>query len=355
MAGDATSSGRNAIARALAAAALFGVSTPAAKWLLAATDAWLLAGLLYLGSGVGLGCLWFAGRALGGAPEEAPLRRADLPWLAGAVVSGGGVAPVLLMFGLADGSASQAALLLNLEGVLTALLAWFVFGEHFDRRIAAGMALITAGAIVLAWPSGGAVHVDGSALLVVGACLAWAVDNNLTRRLSGGDPMLIAALKGAAAGAVNLVLAAALGAGFPRPASVLGAAVVGFFGYGISLVLFIRALRDLGAARTGAYFSTAPFIGAGVAVAALGDPWTVRLVAGGAAMALGAWVHVSEHHEHEHGHEPLEHEHRHRHDIHHEHADGTLADAPHSHPHVQAPLIHSHPHYPDLHHRHGHR
>lgn len=344
------------IALALAAAALFGLSTPAAKWLLAATDPWLLAGLLYLGSGVGLGCLWVGARALGRVPREAPLRRGDVPWLAGAIVTGGGVGPVLLMYGLAGGPASQAALLLNLEGVLTGLIAWLVFREHLDARIAAGMGLITAGALVTAWPSGGELRMDRSALFVVGACLAWAVDNNLTRRVSGGDPALIAALKGGTAGAANLTIAAAVGARFPDPAAAFGATVVGLLGYGVSLMLFVRALRDLGAARTGAYFATAPFIGALAAVAVLGESLNARLAAGAAVMGVGVWLHVSERHEHEHAHDLLEHEHLHRHDEHHqhEHDAGTLAGEPHSHRHTHGPLGHGHRHYPDLHHRHRH-
>jgi len=266
------------------------------------------------------------------------------------------VGPVLLMFGLASGSASEAALLLNLEGALTALLAWFVFREHFDRRIATGMGLITAGAAVLAWQADGGLSVDRSAMLVAGACLAWALDNNLTRKVSGGDPALVAALKGGAAGVVNLTIAIVLGAKFPPAPSLLGAATVGFLGYGVSLMLFVRALRNLGAARTAAYFSTAPFLGALAAVAAFREPVTTRLAFGGVLMALGVWLHVSERHEHEHVHEAIEHDHLHRHDQHHkhEHAPGAPAGEPHSHRHVHEALRHAHPHYPDLHHRHGH-
>jgi drug/metabolite transporter (DMT)-like permease len=345
------------IALGLIAAALFGLSTPAAKLLLSVSDPWLTAGLLYLGSGVGLGCVWLVQRGLGRGVREAPLRRADLPWLAGAIVSGGGVGPVLLMFGLASATAVQASLLLNLEGILTALLAWLVFREHIDARIAAGMALITAGALVLAWPPPGhGVRLERTVLLVGAACLAWAVDNNLTRKVSGGDPMLIAALKGGAAGAANLAIALAGGAAWPELGPVAAAAAVGFLGYGVSLVLFVRALRELGAARTGAYFSTAPFLGALASVGALGEPLTARLVAGGALMGLGVWLHVSERHAHEHVHEPMEHEHLHRHDAHHQHTHepGTPSGEPHSHPHTHGTLRHAHAHYPDLHHRHSH-
>jgi drug/metabolite transporter (DMT)-like permease len=344
-----------AVGFALVAGLLFGLSTPAAKVLLTATDPWMLAGLLYLGSGIGLGGFQLARAGIGHASREAPLRRSDGPWLAAAVVAGGLVGPVLLMFGLAAVAASEAALLLNLETVLTATLAWLVFREHVHARIATGMLLITAGAFVLAWPGAG-LRLDSGALLVAGACLAWAVDNNLTRRVSGGDPVLIAALKGTAAGAVNLAIARLTGAVFPALSAAVGILLVGLLGYGLSLALFVRALRDLGAARTGAYFAIAPFVGALAAVAALGEPLTVQLGAGGALMLAGVWLHVTEHHEHEHLHEPLEHDHLHRHDEHHQHTHGPGVSAaePHSHPHVHVPLRHRHPHYPDLHHRHRH-
>lgn len=348
---------RTAIGLALAAALLFGLSTPAAKLLLAVADPWLLAGLLYLGSGIGLGCFRLVLAALGHIPREAPVRRADLPWLAGAIVTGGGVGPVLLMFGLAGSSASQVALLLNLEGVLTAALAWFVFREHFDARIAAGMALITAGALALAWHPGAGPRFDRGTLFVAGACLAWAIDNNLTRKISSGDAALIAALKGGAAGVANLTIAVAIGAEAPGLPAALTAGIVGLLGYGLSLLFFVRALRDLGAARTGAYFSTAPFIGAAASVAFLGERLTARLAGGGLLMLVGVWLHVTEHHEHEHVHESLEHEHLHSHDEHHahDHGPGTPIGEPHSHPHAHGPLGHRHPHYPDLHHRHPHR
>ncbi len=315
-----------------------------------------MAALLYLGSGIGLGGARLVSAALGRAPTEAPLRRGDLPWLAGAIVTGGGIGPVLLLVGLSGTTASQASLLLNLEGVLTAALAWLAFREHVDARIAVGMVAITGGAVVLTWQPGIGLRLDPAALCVAGACLAWAVDNNLTRKVSGGDPVLVAALKGGAAGAANLVIALAAGAERPGLATVLGAGTVGLVGYGLSLTLFVRALRDLGAARTGAYFSTAPFVGALASVAALGEPVTPRLAVAGLLMLLGVWLHVSERHGHEHAHDPLVHEHLHRHDGHHDHDHpaGTPADERHAHPHAHPPVRHGHPHYPDLHHRHRH-
>ncbi len=345
---------RSAVVLAVAAAALFGLSTPAAKWLLSLSDPWLLAGLLYLGSGVGLGVACLLRSARG--QRAARLEPRERLWLSGAIAAGGGIGPVLLMFALVSGSASETALLLTLEGVFTALLAWFVFREHFDRRIALGMAAITAGAVLLAWEGSGALRFDRAALLVAGACLAWALDNNLTRKVSASDPVRIAALKGAVAGSVNVAIALSLGAHLPGVAGLLGAGAVGLLGYGVSLALFITALRHLGAGRTGAYFSTAPFVGAAAGVLALGEPVTARLLGAGALMAVGVWLHASERHEHEHVHEPMEHEHLHWHDEHHrhEHLPGTPPGEPHTHRHAHTSLGHSHPHFPDIHHRHGH-
>jgi drug/metabolite transporter (DMT)-like permease len=342
---------------ALASAALFGASTPLAKLLLGAgVGPWLLAGLLYLGSGAGLTLTRMARRALGIAAAEAPLRRADLPWLALVVLAGGVVGPLLLMIGLATTPASSAALLLNLEGLATMAIAWVVFKESVDRRLLAGAAAILLGAAMLSW-QGGPAGLGPGALAIVGACLAWGVDNNLTRKLSAADPVEIAAIKGLVAGAVNLALALGpAGAALPHIASVGAAAVVGFFGYGVSLALFVLALRHLGAARTGAYFSTAPFIGAALSLAILREPLTLQLGAAAVLMAVGVWLHLTEQHAHEHAHEALEHEHRHTHDAHHQHTHrpGDPPGEPHTHRHRHAPLRHAHPHYPDLHHRHGH-
>lgn len=343
-------------ALALAAALLFGLSAPAVKLLVGAVDPWLLAGFLYLGSGVGLGLWRLSQRLRGTGAREAPLAPQHIPWLAGAVVAGGVVGPVLLMQGLAQGTAVQSSLLLNLEGVFTTLLAWSIFREHVDMRITVGMTAITGGAMVLSWEPGARLALAPSALLVIGACLAWAVDNNLTRNVSGGDPVQIATVKGIAAGSINVVLALADGARWPPPTAILAAGGVGFLGYGTSLVFFVLALRLLGAARTGAYFSTAPFLGAVAAVLALNEPVTARLFIAAALMVAGLWLHLGERHGHEHVHEPMGHEHLHRHDEHHqhEHPPGTPPGEPHSHRHEHAPLRHTHRHYPDLHHRHPH-
>ena len=346
------------VASALGAALLFGVGTPLAKLLLAGTDPWLLAGLLYLGSGLGL-TLW---RIVRRNQPRARLAPGLWPWLAGAVLSGGVAGPVLLMWGLAGMPASGAALLLNAEGVFTAVLAWVVFRENFDRRILLGMAAIVAGALVLSWPgqTQAEAHFGDAlpALAVLGACLAWGIDNNLTRKVALTDAVWLASVKGLAAGATNLALALALGASWPKAPLVGGALAVGLLAYGFSLVLFVVALRHLGTARTGAYFSVAPFFGALVAVVGLGEPVTVPLLIAGALMALGTWLHLRERHRHGHRHEALEHEHQHEHDLHHLHAhDGPTVQAPgaaHTHRHRHEPLHHDHAHFPDAHHRHGH-
>jgi drug/metabolite transporter (DMT)-like permease len=290
-------------------------------------------------------------RSVGALP-----RGPDLPWLAGAVLAGGIAGPVLLMSGLAQASASSASLLLNLEGAFTALIAWFAFRENFDRRIAFGLLLILAGGALLSIEPGGNYGISLGALSIAGACLAWAIDNNLTRRISAGDSVAIAAIKGSVAGAVNLAIAFAAGAALPAPAQVLSAGLIGLLGYGASLALFVVALRELGAARTGAYFSIAPFAGVALAMAVLGEaPGTLFWIAL-PLIATGVWLHVTEHHAHEHVHEPMEHEHAHVHDAHHQHAhdSGWSGEEPHTHRHRHARLAHSHPHYPDIHHRHHH-
>lgn len=335
---------------ALGAALLFGAGTPLAKELLQIVDPWLLAGLLYLGSGLGLTLY----RRLIRAPAVR-MARSEILWFAGAVAAGGVVGPVLLMFGLTGMPASGASLLLNAEGLFTVLLAWFAFKENFDRRIALGMAAIVAGAAILSWP--GELHFAGlwPALAILGACLAWGIDNNLTRKVSLTDATSIASIKGLAAGAVNLTLAIGIGAQMPPVRAVAGAMIVGLLAYGVSLALFVVALRHLGTARTGAYFSVAPFLGALLAVM-LGDAITPQLLVAGTLMAVGVWLHLSERHEHEHFHDALEHEHEHIHDEHHrhEHDPPVAAGTRHTHRHRHEPTTHSHHHFPDAHHRHGH-
>jgi drug/metabolite transporter (DMT)-like permease len=336
---------------ALAAAVLFGAGTPAAKLLLGEVSPWLLAGLLYLGSGVGLGLY----RVIRRAPRVRLTRAEWLP-LAGAVFFGGMAGPVLLMFGLSGMPASGASLLLNAEGVATALLAWFVFRENFDRRIALGMAAIVAGAVLLSIPTGAEFGSVWPALAILAACLCWGIDNNLTRKIALTDATWLAAVKGGVAGPVNLALAFLLGATLPSAWSVAAAMGVGLLAYGVSLVLFIVAMRHVGTARAGAYFSIAPFFGAVLALA-LGEAVTTPLVIAALLMALGVWLHLTERHEHEHTHEAITHDHWHRHDDghhDHEHDQPVAPGVRHRHSHTHEAVTHSHEHYPDSHHRHLH-
>ena len=343
-----------AILHALAAAALFGASTPLAKSLVGELPPLLLAGLLYLGSGLGLTIVrlirdrrW----------QPSGFTRAEWPWFLGAVFFGGILGPAALMYGLTSTSGATASLLLNLEAVLTAVLAWVVFRENADRRIVLGMVAIVAGGVVLSW--GGRAEVSTGwtgPLAVAAACLCWAIDNNLTRKVSASDALLIAAVKGLVAGAFNTLLALLLGASLPAGSLVLMAMVVGLGGYGISLVFFVLALRGLGTARTGAYFSTAPFIGAAVAILFYDECTSLAFCVAAALMALGVWLHLTESHGHEHRHEPMDHTHDHVHDEHHQHSHDVPWNGaePHTHAHQHAPMTHSHAHFPDIHHRHPH-
>lgn len=341
------------IAYALLAATLFGASTPLAKLLLDQVSPQLLGGLLYLGSGIGLAAARLLRDGSWQSPDLAP---GEWRWLLAAIVFGGVFGPLALFWGLRSTPAATASLLLNLEAVLTAVLAWLAFRENADRRVVAGMVAIVAGSVVLSWPDGGSPLAGSLGLGAVAlACLCWAIDNNLTRKVSASDALFIASVKGLVAGSVNTGLALALGAALPPAPTALATMALGLLGYGVSLVLFVLALRGLGTARTGAYFSVAPFAGAALALA-LGESATPLFWLATALMALGVWLHLTERHEHDHEHEPLGHAHSHTHDAHHQHAHAFAWEAgrPHSHWHEHAPLRHRHPHFPDIHHRHGH-
>lgn len=335
-------------------AILFGVATPIAKLLLADTQPLIIAGLLYVGSGLGLTVLILVrsrGRfALG-------IDGSDRPWLAAAVACGGIVAPALLMFGLAHADTAAASLLLNLEAVFTAIIAWIVFKEATSRRILIGFVSICVGSVVLIWPSNLSSSQDPMALsAIAAACLCWGIDNNLTRKISAGDARAIAAVKGLVAGVTNVALAFILQAKLPAGGKVVASMVLGFVGYGMSLVLFIYSLRHLGTARTGAYFATAPFIGSFVAIILFGQAVDWPFWVAAAFMVVGVWLHLTEHHDHEHTHERLVHTHSHEHDAHHQHQHpvGWNGEEPHLHEHTHEPLRHRHPHFPDIHHQHSH-
>ncbi len=342
---------------ALVAAALFGASTPVAKVLLNDVPPVTLAALLYLGSGAGLfaihlGKRWFRSNNLN---REARLELSDYPWLAGAVIAGGVVAPVMLMWGLSGTTASATSLLLNFESVVTTLVAAAIFREAVSSRIWLASIVMLGGGLLLSYDPNARFSLSLYSIAVIGACLMWAVDNNLTRKISASDPITIAMIKGLVAGTVTLSLGQINGDTMPAVTNVLSVMALGLFSYGISLVLFIYALRHLGSARTGAHFSTAPFIGAAVAILVLGEPLTATFAMALALMVVATWLVLSEQHEHEHTHEAMVHSHRHYHDEHHQHEhDRTEGPEPHTHLHAHPPLTHTHAHMPDIHHRHEH-
>jgi drug/metabolite transporter (DMT)-like permease len=346
-------------APAVIAALLFGASTPLAKLLVGGMPPVLLAGLLYLGSGIGLALLLLIRRvATGGAVSGAVtygIPRNEIAWLVGAIGAGGVLGPVLLMAGLALTDAAPAALLLNLEGVLTVLIAWWVFNENIDARIALGMLAIVAGGALLSWQPGEA-RVSPGAVLIFGACLCWAVDNNLTRKVAANDAMFVACLKGLTAGACNTGLGLMTTPSLPPAGAIGSALVVGFVSYGVSLALFVVALRSLGTARTGAYFSVAPLFGVSIACVIWPQLPHATFWAAAALMAFGVWLHLRERHEHAHTHGPIAHRHVHAHDVHHRHAHDFPWDGsePHVHPHRHEVVTHAHVHFPDIHHRHEH-
>lgn len=337
---------------ALVSALLFGASTPLAKGLLGGIHPLMLASILYLGSGLGL----FIYSQFRRQATDVALSAKDWLWFAPAIVCGGIFGPVFLLLGLQMTSASSASLLLVLEGVFSALIAWIAFREHFHVRIGFGMLAITIGAVVLAWQGEFTIDNATGPLLIVLACLAWAADNNFTRKVALSDPVQIAMIKGLVAGSANLILGFFMGVLSYDPLLIAAGGIIGFMSYGVGLVLFVLALREVGSARTAAYYSVAPFIGASIAVLLLGEPFTLQLALAALLMGFGVWLHLTEHHEHDHDHALLEHTHPHVHDAHHQHqhGQGDPAGEPHLHAHTHRPLRHIHPHFPDPHHSHGH-
>ena len=343
---------RQGAAYGLAAAALFGLSTPLAKVLLPAAEPLVLAALLYLGGGGAL--LLFSAIRPPSAERDTRLQRTDVLPLLAVVLLGGVAGPVLMLVGLERLSAATGSLLLNLEAPFTIALALLVFREHLGRRELFAALFIVGGAAVLTVRPG-ELHADPwGVLALAGACLSWAVDNNLSQRLSLRDPVRVVRAKSLGAGACSLAVALAFGFPLPEGRTVFAALLVGAFSYGLSLVFDMYALRLLGAAREAAIFATAPFVGALAAVPIAGDRLGRVELAAGALMIAGLALLLRERHGHRHAHEALEHEHLHVHDAHHQHAHEGPVTEPHSHPHRHAPLVHDHPHVSDLHHRHRH-
>lgn len=341
----------NAPLTALLSAALFGISPVLAKALIGGMSPVLMAGILYLSSGVSL---------LGWHPKKSFLEIRDLKvqskWkLFGATIVGGIIAPLFLTFGISRGSAFEVSLLLNLETVATTVIAALIFKEHVSRRLWVGKILLVSGAILLAIRPDAENVFSSASLLVLGACLFWGLDNNLTRDLEELSPSVLAGTKGLIAGLFNVTLAVLMGQGRATLSQVIGSSLLGAVSYGASLVLFVLALRRLGSSRTSTYFAVGPFIGMLAAVAFLGErPSPIQWLSS-VFMALGILVLIRERHEHEHIHEEMTHSHGHIHDLHHEHEhNGTEGAEPHEHVHTHKPLVHTHVHLPDIHHRHGH-
>jgi drug/metabolite transporter (DMT)-like permease len=344
--------------QALLAAILFGASAPLAKILLGEMDAIPMAGFLYLGSGVGALVFWRTEHLYRkGRSVEARLTRAEVPWLIGAIVSGGVIAPVVLLLGLKATPASTASLLLNFESVATTLIAVLAFKEAVDKRIWWAVGLITLASILLSWNTS-SWGISLGALGILAACFLWGLDNNFTRNISAKNPLVIVAVKGLGAGTFNLIFSLLLGKALPAVVPALLAMVLGVFSYGLSIYLFILAMRSLGSARTSALFGSAPFVGTLLSVILLREMPQGLFWLSMPIMIAGAWLMLSENHEHHHIHEPVEHIHAHAHpDEHHNHChpdEITLANGVHCHLHLHNELEHSHHHTPDLHHRHIH-
>jgi drug/metabolite transporter (DMT)-like permease len=289
-----------------------------------------------------------------GVQREAPLRRADALLLACIVLFGGVLGPILMLVGLARVSGLAGSLLLNLEAPFTMLVAVLLFREHMGGRAAVAAALIVLGTLALGYRPG-ELQVDGlGTVAIAGACLSWGVDNNLSQRLSLRDPIAVVRIKALGAGTCNLILALWTGAPLPGLVIIGAALVLGSLSYGLSLVLDMKALRILGAAREAAYFATAPFLGALLSIPLLGDRPRLPDVAAVLLMIAGVVLLRRERHTHVHTHDMLEHDHLHVHDEHHQHAHDGPFTQPHAHPHRHEPLAHDHPHVPDVHHRHDH-
>jgi drug/metabolite transporter (DMT)-like permease len=347
----------SSIIQALIAAFLFGASAPLAKLLLGEVEPIMLAAFLYLGSGIGLLSIkLFQHINKKGLDNEAQIKKPDYLWLVGAILAGGVAAPIILLFSLRDTPAATASLLLCFEGVATTLIAYFAFKESISKRALWAIVLITLASILLSMNQNAKWGFSLGALGIIAACVLWGIDNNFTRNISAKDPLIIVIIKGLGAGSFSLILAIAIGNKFPAWKVVLGASVLGSLSYGASIVLFIRAMRGLGAARTSALFSTAPIAGIVLSLLLFQEfPSWLFLVAL-PFMLIGTLFLVNEQHEHYHIHKMIVHEHSHVHDDshhQHDHIDNNVQN--HSHIHKHEELTHSHQHMPDLHHRHTHQ
>jgi drug/metabolite transporter (DMT)-like permease len=287
-------SSRAGVGFAFGAALLFGVSTPFAKVFLDHIDPWMLVGLMFSGAGLGLLAIYGIGRALGQAVDfGSAIEPKDWGWLTASILIGGVVAPVLLMFGLTNSPASAVALLLNFEGVFTALIAWLGFGERLTKRLVVGIAIITTGGIILSQSGQTDLGFSWGSLAVLGTCLSWGMDNNLTHQVADRNLMQVSLLKSGVAGIITIVVAVAIGNTLPQPQLVSIAMLLGFLSYGLTLICYILALRYIGAARSAAIFALSPFVSAAIAVIILDESLTLNLVIAAVLMAGGVALSLS--------------------------------------------------------------
>lgn len=342
--------------QALAAAALFGVNAPLSKLFLGEVEPVVLAAFLYLGSGLGLLLLKGIQKMWGTAvANETPIGKEDIPWLAGAILAGGIAAPIVLLFSLRETAAATASLLLNFEGVATTLIAALAFREAITRRAWIAILAITGATIFLSYAPGSNWGFSLAALGILLACILWGIDNNFTRNISAKDPIMIVIVKGLVAGLFSLLLALLLGNRLPGVGTILGALLLGSLSYGLSITLFIRAMRHLGAARTSALFSTAPLAGVILSLLLFSEAPGFLFVLALPLMLGGAFFLVNEDHTHYHVHEAVFHDHWHNHDEeHHTHTHEEALTTAHAHPHQHDETAHEHHHLPDITHRHAH-
>jgi drug/metabolite transporter (DMT)-like permease len=338
------------IFQALLAALFFGASAPISKLLLGDVHPVLMAAFLYLGSGIGISLIRLLQR-ISSNEREAGIKSPDIKWLAGAIISGGIAAPIILMISLKNTPASTASLLLNFECAATTLIAMLIFKEAISRRAWIAIAVITLASILLSTNFGNSWGMSLGAFGVILACVLWGVDNNFTRNISAKDPLTIVAWKGLISGTFSLLLGLLLGQQLPAMISILSILLLGFISYGLSIVLFIYSMRGLGAARTSALYGTAPLAGVLLSIVIFGELPSLLFIIAAIIMLGGALLLINEEHAHSHVHTVLFHEHSHKHDDHaHKH---DKVDGVHSHEHEHPTEEHEHGHMPDIHHRHG--
>ena len=337
-------------------AALFGISPPLAKLLVKNIPPVALAGFLYFGAFAGLSLYSIMRRIVSTENiRSANLKKEDFPWLFGAVISGGIIAPICLMFGLSQISGFTTSLLLNLEGIFTAVVAVIFFKEKAGKRLWLALMCMTAAGVFLTWDSSQGKFNFLGPLLVTLSMICWGIDNNLTRNISTRNPIQITCIKGFVSGLVSISLAYTLGMAIKWDLTIFYALLLGSFSYGISLVFFIKALEGLGSFRAGIFFSLAPFIGAVTSLILLQE-WIGWVMFPAMMLTVaGFWFISTENHLHPHLHQEADHTHLHNHkDMHHIHEHAEFAQEPHVHEHKHLEENHVHPHWPDTHHRHVH-